>query len=95
MKRMAPLEKIYFTNENNQDISAIYYDKIGNSIKRRFLLFNFTINVKLNFKNKKLYIQQMLSKIKPSITFHIIDDILNKANNFSLELGLYGYKKLI
>lgn len=36
----------------------------------------------------------MLSKIKPSITFHIIDDILNKPNNFSLELGFYGYKKI-
>ena len=53
MKSMAPLEKIYFTNENNQDISAIYYDKIGNSFKRRFLLVNFPINVKLNFINKK------------------------------------------
>ena len=53
MKSMAPLEKIYFTNENNQDISAIYYAKIGNSFKRRFLLVNFPINVKLNFKIKK------------------------------------------
>ena len=53
---MKPLEKIYFIGEDNQEISAKYFDTIGNSFKRRFLLVNFPINVKLNFikiKNMK------------------------------------------
>ena len=71
---MKPLDKIDFSCESNQEISATFFDTIGNSYKRRFLLNNFHINVKLNF-NK---INKMKEKSSYKISIIPKDIIMQK-----------------
>ena len=46
---MTPLDRIDFISEDKQEVSAAYFDTFSNIYKRRFLLVNFPINVKLIF----------------------------------------------
>ena len=63
MENMQPLDKIDFISESNSKISADYFDIIGNSNKRRFLLVNFPINMNLNINN--------LNKMKKNESYQI------------------------
>ena len=52
-KSIIPLDKIDFIDVNNKLISAKHFDTINNVYKKRFMLVNFPINVKLNLN--KIY----------------------------------------
>lgn len=89
---MKPLDKIDFSCESNQEISATFFDTIGNSYKRRFLLNNFHINVKLNF-NK---INKMKEKSSYKISIIPKDIIMqkNKAALLTKKVELNDFNKM-
>ena len=89
---MKPLDKIDFSCESNQEISATFFDTIGNSYKRRFLLNNFHINVELNF-NK---INKMKEKSSYKISIIPKDIIMqkNKAALLTKKVELNDFNKM-
>ena len=58
-----PLNKIDFDYGNNNTISCVHFDTIGNKFRRRFLVVNFPINIKLNKKD--------LNKMKANSSYKV------------------------
>ena len=46
-----PINKIAFSQGNNNEIFVSHYDSVENKFRRRFLAVTFPINIKLNVNN--------------------------------------------
>lgn len=82
---MTPLDRINFISEDKQEVSAAYFDTISNIYKRRFLLVNFPINVKLNFN--KINKMKENSSYKINILPHDIIVQENQESKLKIKLN--------
>ena len=72
----SPLNKIDFDSRNNNSILVVHFDTINNLFRRRFLMVNFPIKIKLNIKN--------LNKMEENSSYKINilpNDIIVQKNN--------------
>ena len=90
--QMKPIDKIDFFIENNQKISAKYFDTIGNDYKRRFLLVNFPIYIKLNFIGIKKMKENLSYKIDMFENDIIIHE--NKESPSKEKIKLNDFNKM-
>ena len=91
-QNMTPLDRINFISEDKQEVSAAYFDTISNIYKRRFLLVNFPINVKLNFN--KINKMKENSSYKINILPHDIIVQENQESKLKNKIKLDDFNKM-
>ena len=86
-----PLNKIDFDSGDNYSISVVHFDTINNLFRRRFLMVNFPIKIKLNIKN--------LNKMEENSSYKINilpNDIIVQKNNVSNceKIKMHDFKEM-
>ena len=82
-----PLDSVDFISDNNKVISANFFDVIGNTFRRRYLLVNFPINVKLNINKRNKMKENSSYKINLLPNDIIIQECTKNKKNMKKQLN--------